>query len=209
MTISRGEEGEGAEEGPRITVPSQLVTEYEEFPPSIVVDTESTLRDKLSKGGNQPFPPAGKEKELEREIVTEESNSQPQVNSIQKEELRSELVSKETEQCQVIDEPCTTAPVGYENDSTLPSEEAMGISLLNELSFFPDPLAMSRTCTAPDDHDSLAISGASQTSIGDHSRHDKTTEKEDALLPTVEPSSSPFESVLYSNQDPPHNDIND
>ena len=171
LTISRGDqEGEG-EEGPEITRPSQLVTTYEDFPPSVVVsdaDNESGLgedREREREGGRREEEEGeGEKKEKEREgerrsslhesrqtsderykgqqKVAEEDSNQVQTAAGGKqpegaekgEEFEGESVDQEQSELSVT-------PVGDMTGLTASSEEALGIHLLNDLSFFPDPLA--------------------------------------------------------------------
>ena len=195
LTISREEqEVEGEEAEPiRITVPTQLVTKYEEFPPCVVVsdvDVENTREDNEN----------GVKIEQKEEVATVEENESITIE--QGEEKRegqevehgAESVEKELagEENQGITE--STAPIKIGDDLTVPSEEAMGIKLLNDLSFFPDPLA------APEPTESIIRGSPPCNDI------DEETKKGGTVSPAAvaieheqfEPSSSPLEeSVLY------------
>jgi hypothetical protein len=205
LTISRAEqEVDGEEVEPiRVTVPTQLVTKYEEFPPSVVVS------DADKEGANQN---GGNHQEKEENSITEKDQATTieDQGAEQKEEqgvgLEAKLGERElvgdvddSEKQEVAE---STAPVKIEGDLTLPSDEAMGIQLLNDLSFFPDPLASAVSepitpITEP------MIKGSPPNNDIDSK---ETNEKEDAVPSATaavehkqfEPSSSPLEeSVLY------------
>lgn len=202
LTISRAEqEVDGEEVEPiRVTVPTQLVTKYEEFPPSVVVsdvDVESAREDGVSQEKEKNFIA-----ETDQEATVEDNGSirmeqEEKKGAEQGVELGAESVEKELiigDENQEIAE--STAPVKIEDDLTLPSEEAMGIQLLNDLSFFPDPLAATSEPTEP------IIRGSPPCNDIDKD----INKKEDTVSPAAaavehekfEPSSSPLEeSVLY------------
>ena len=194
LTISRAEqEVDGEEVEPiRVTVPTQLVTKYEEFPPSVVVsdvDVEGACEDGISQEKEKNFVA-----EIDQEATKMEQGEEKGA------EQRVELGAESKEKALVGDEKPeiaeSTAPAKIEDDLTLPSEEAMGIQLLNDLSFFPDPLAATSEPTEP------IIRGSPPHNDTD----EDTNKKEDTVSPAAatieheqfEPSSSPLEeSVLY------------
>ena len=191
LTISRAEqEVDGEEVEPiRVTMPTQLVTKYEEFPPSVVVsdvDVEGAHDD-------------GRNQEKERNLNTEKDQAATieAQGEEQGEELGAELAGKEllVDNKKQISE--SAAPVKIEDDLTLPSNEAMGIQLLNDLSFFPDPLANA----APEPNEPM-IKGSPPCNDVD----EESNKKEDVIpsaTAAVEHkqcemfSSPPEESVLY------------
>lgn len=203
LTISRAEqEVDGEEVEPiRVTVPTQLVTKYEEFPPSVVVsdvDVESPRED----GGNREKERRNSITETDEEATIEDSDGIRMEQGEEKgAEQGVELVAESEEKELVGDRKPdiaeSTAPIMSEADLSLPSEEAMGIQLLNDLSFFPDPLASA----APKQTEPV-IRGSPPCNDID----DETNKEEDTVSPATaavereqsEPSSSPLEeNVLY------------
>lgn len=179
LTISRGEqEGEGGVEGPKVTRPSQFVTKYEEFAPSVVIsdtDIEIDRREKEKEEDLSDFA-EGEKVELEGESFVDKDQSQQQTatpchedeGAEKEKETARELVSDQQQQvCQkTID--LSTAPVVGEVDiasAASVSDEAMGIQLLNELSFFPDPLSTT-VPQASDERDSSVIDETVSLSTG-------------------------------------------
>lgn len=195
LTISRAEqEVDGEEVEPvRVTVPTQLVTKYEEFPPSVVVsdmDVEGVHDD-------------GRNEEKERNFVAEKDQTATieaqgeKKGAGQGEELGTDSEGKELLVDNVDEISESAASVKIEDDLTLPSDDVMGLQLLNDLSFFPDPLASA----APDPNEPM-IEGSPPCNDVD----EETNRKEDAVpsaTAAVEhgqcetSSSPPEESVLY------------
>lgn len=191
LTISRAEqEVEGEEAEPiRVTMPMQLVTKYEDFPPSIVVsdvDVESTQED------------GEKEDQAEstehNDIITI-GQGEEEKGVEQEMKHGAELEEKELNENREIFE--SAAPIKMGADLTVPPEEAMGIKLLNDLSFFPDPLA------TPEPTEPI-IRGSPPCSDIDEETRNGDAVSPAAVAPTTidheryEPPSSPLEdSVLY------------
>ena len=206
LTISRAEQevdGEEEEEVEpiRVTVPTQLVTKYEEFPPSVVVsdvDVESAREDGVIISQERDVE-RNSISENDQEVIVEDNGSIRKEQGVEKgAEQESEV--KEIVGDNIIDEKPeiaepSMAPVKIEDDLTLASEDAMGIQLLNDLSFFPDPLASASATPEPIEP---VISGSPPRN---DDNEQKTNEKEDTAIENEQvepPSSSPLEdSVLY------------
>ena len=195
LTISRGEqEVEGEEAEPvKVTMSTQLVTKYEEFPPCVVVsdvDMEKADENENEERGQISIAERDQETIVEgNDIITVGQGEEHGAESEEKE------LAVEESQCRNEEITESTAPIASGDDLTAPSEEEMGIKLLNELSFFPDPLATSRGLTEPIIRGSPPRNDVSEV-----------TGKEDNVSPAaVEqsvPTSSPEEeSVLYLEKD--------
>ena len=201
LTISRAEqEVDGEDVEPiRVTVPMQLVTKYEEFPPSVVVsdvDVEGAREDGVIQEKEKNFVA-----EIDQEATVEDNGSirveqGEEKGAEQGMEPGTESEEKESVGDQKPEITESTAPAKIEDDLTLPSEEAMGIQLLNDLSFFPDPLAATSEPTEP----IIRGSPPHNDTDGDTDEKEDTVSQPAATVEheQVDPSSSPLEeSVLY------------
>ena len=195
LTISRAEqEVEGEEEGAKVTRPSQQVTLYQEFPPSIEISGASAcLSDGEGRGDEEKE--ASHQTSVEKAVEKVEADNNTSVATDQREaeegeRLEEDLKAELIQSSQENDPPTSEANV---NDMSVPSEEVMGIALLNELSFFPDPLA-------------AGVVARNERDIPSET-HNDTVKGENSDLPAdqppldIEPSSSPLESVLYLDDD--------
>lgn len=212
LTISRAEqEGEGKEE-PKVMLPSNMVTKYEEFPSNVVVsyvDEESChgeAREKEEVVG-QPFYV-----EADTKTVIEKDGRQPLViagGKLKEAEDRAEKEEKFSgEKVGEEDQNSVEPSTAQEDDSVFPSEEAMGVELLNELSFLSDPLLQVPIPVVPIGADAGESPSLDETGVSTSQNEsaqevspagEENTQKFNLEDTFEEALSSPPESVLYSN----------
>ena len=190
LTISRAEqEGEGKEE-PKVTLSSHVVTKYEEFPLYAVVsdaDEESDQegeREKEEVVGHPFHVDAGTEaavgKDSCQSLVIASGKPKGMKEGTEKEEEKfgGEKFDKEDQKHLRSVDP----PIAQEDDSVFASEEAMGIKLLNELSFLSDPLLQVHAAVVP-----MVTESPSVDRTGERTSLDEGAQRRENISPAVDP----------------------